>query len=160
MLSLDYWTIIFSFINIIVLFIVLKIFLFKPVMGIMEKRKQAIESTIANAEEQEQDAFALHEKYENEILESKSKADDIIAKAKGRAQNEYNKILSDARIDADKVIETARKDFEVQKEKELRSMRESIVDIAILAAMKASEESIDEEKSKKLLEELVMKAGA
>lgn len=160
MISLDYWAIICNIINIIILFLLLKKFLFKPVTQIMEKRRDLIENSLSKAEQREQDANALHERYENELQQSRSTADEIIGRAKDKAQNEYDKIIAEAKAEAEKYLETAKKDFEIEKRHEMEKMQESIVEIAILAAIKASEESIDKEKSKKLLEELVMKAGA
>lgn len=159
MLSLD-GTLIWTIVNIIVLFILLRIFLFKPVTNIMEKRRLEIENSINHANEKEQSAIELHQKYEEDLKSSKSKADDLVIEAKKKAQNEYDKIVIEARTEAARVLETANKNIEMLKRREIQKVQESIVDIALAAAVKASEDSIDEQKSKKLLEELVMKAGA
>lgn len=159
MLSLDY-TIIYTIINIIVLFLLLKKFLFKPVTEIMEKRQQDIENSISIAKEKEESAIELQQKYENELKLSKIKAEELISTAKNKAQIEYEKIVNEASYEAQKVTQIATNNIEILKKKEMERLQESIVDIALAVAIKASEESIDQQKSKKMLDELVMKAGA
>lgn len=159
MLSLD-WNILWTFINLIILFLILKKFLFKPITKIMNERQRQIEASFADAQKQQREANEMHVRYETEIASTKIKAEDIIKDAKEKAKSEYNRIITEAGKEADKLTETARKNLEIQKKKEFEEIQNSLIDVAFSVAMKASAESIDENKSKKLLEELVMKAGA
>lgn len=43
-IGFDFWNILFTIINLVVLYLLMKKFLFKPVMGIMEKRENMIRS--------------------------------------------------------------------------------------------------------------------
>jgi F-type H+-transporting ATPase subunit b len=160
MLSIDPWYVLWSIINVIVLFLVLKKFLYKPVLRMMDKRQNQIDTAIDTAEKNEAQALALKEKYENELQMSKNKAEEIIKESRIKAQNEYERILKEAKEEAENVILAAGKSIELQKKQEFEKMQEALVDIAIAAAVKATEESIDKEKSRKMLEQLVMKAGA
>lgn len=158
MLALDL-NILWTFINIIVLFLLLKKFLFKPIAGIMEKREQLIKTSLDNARDKENEALSLRGNYENEIKESKNKAEEIINEARKKAKIEYDRIIDEAKLETSRVYKTAEKNMELQRQKEMEEMQNSIVDLAVAIAKKASQESIDEEKSKKILLELVMKAG-
>ncbi|SHI98586.1 F0F1 ATP synthase subunit B [Parasporobacterium paucivorans] len=159
MLSLDL-TFLWTIIDLIILFLILKKFLFKPLLAVIEKRKSLIDDSLSSAEEKEASAFALQEKYEYELNVSKVKSDELINESREKAQKEYERILAEAKLEAARIMETAGKNIEMQKKSEFEKMQSSIVDIAAAIAMKASEESIDEEKSRKLLKELLMKAGA
>ena len=71
MLRLD-WNILFNIINILILYFLLKRFLFKPVNGILEKRQQEADSIFAQANEKEietlTDKVDTLQEQQNELL--------------------------------------------------------------------------------------------
>ena len=66
MLSLD-WSIIWNIVNILVLFLLLKHFLFKPITEMMESRTAEIENNLKDAEEQKQKAQDLTAQYQQKL---------------------------------------------------------------------------------------------
>ena len=78
------WTIL----NIFILFLFLKKFLFKPVTAMMEKRTATIENSLEKAKQEEVAANKLLKEYEQKIVSAKQEADAIIAQAKLSAEAE------------------------------------------------------------------------
>ena len=62
MLNLD-WNIVWTIVNILVLFLLLKHFLFKPITEMMESRTAEIENNLKDAEDQKQKASELTAQY-------------------------------------------------------------------------------------------------
>ena len=63
MLSLDL-NLVWNIVNLVVLYLLLRHFLFKPVMGIMDKRKKIIEDGLKNAQDAQSDAKKMKQEYE------------------------------------------------------------------------------------------------
>ena len=81
MLNINFWNIAFTIINILVLYLFLKHFLMKPVMAILEERKQMVEKELDEAAVSSRDADLLKKKYELSLENAKTEADDIVTKA-------------------------------------------------------------------------------
>ena len=99
MLRLD-WNLVLTIINLIVLYLLLKKFLFKPVLSIMEKREKMIQDSIASARSQEGQAQELKEHYEQALVSARDESAQIVEKARVDAQKEYDRILADADVQA------------------------------------------------------------
>ena len=67
MLSLSVSNLVITIINILVLYLLLRKFLYKPVMGIIEKRDEMIKTQLETAKKTEQDAMQLKAQYENSL---------------------------------------------------------------------------------------------
>lgn len=59
MLNINFWNIAFTIINIVVLYLFLKHFLMKPLMSILEERKQMVEKELDKAAAANRDAGLL-----------------------------------------------------------------------------------------------------
>ena len=90
-----FWTVV----NLLILFILLRIFLFKPVLGMIEKRKAAIEGTLSDADQKNAAAQALKQQYESSLKDAKQESFQIVSDAKDRAQVQYNQIIDKANAD-------------------------------------------------------------
>ena len=138
MLNLN-WNIIWTFVNIIVLFVLLRIFLFKPVMKILDKRADEIKKTIDDADAAKREASELKAKYSEELKAAGTRADAIIKEATDNAKIQREKILDKAKKDADNIIKTAEKQTELDRQQAMKEMRSQIADVALKAAHKAME---------------------
>ena len=81
MLNLDPWTILWTGINLVVLYLLMRRFLFKPVNAVMEQRAQAIQESLSQAEEAKQQAQALREENEAKLAQVRGQADQIVSQA-------------------------------------------------------------------------------
>ena len=98
------WTII----NLLILYALMKHFLFQPVHDILEKRKQEIESDFALANQQKQEALESKNKADQHLANMQTICDGMLADAKEKASLEYEQIIADANKKSDEMIEQAR----------------------------------------------------
>ena len=138
MLNLN-WSIIWTFVNIIVLFLLLRIFLFKPVMKILDKRAGEIKKTLDDAETKKNEAAELKAQYAEELRAAGTRADAILKEATDNAKVQREKIIDKAKKDADNLIKTAEKQIELDRQQTMKEMRSQIADVALRAAQKAME---------------------
>lgn len=158
-LSLDS-TILWNIVNIIVLYFLLKKFLFKPVNAMLERRAQEIKSTYAKAEQTKNEADSMREKYEASLQNAKNEAEGILFSARKKSQSEYDAVLKDADREASKKLTEAQKAIALEKAKAMRSLQSEIADIAVAAAQKAAAQSMDETAGKRLIDDFLAEAGA
>lgn len=158
--SLNAYSFILVAVNLLILYIVLKKILFKPVTAFMEKRTQAIENSITDAEKQKAEAAALKASYEQLLKESKVQGEQIVAEAAARAGAKSDQILAKAKADADLLLQNARAEINREREKMLQEIHNQVVDLAIEAAGKVVEANMDTSRNIQIVENFLEEEGA
>ena len=102
-------SLLFTIINLIVFYLLLKKFLFKPVMGIMEKREKMIADGLKNASDSQEEAARLKAEYEK-ALEGATEAVGILKDARKTIENERKQTMNDLQSEiAGLAMQAARK---------------------------------------------------
>ena len=135
MLSLG-WGLIWTIINLIVLYLLLKKFLIGPLLGIMEKRKTLIAQQLENARTTEGKANELKGQYEMAISGAKSESAQIIEEANADARTLTERTVREANEQAARILESARKTAEQETENALAGAKSEIAGLAVEAAKK------------------------
>ena len=130
------WDLVFTIINLVVLFLLLRKFLYKPVMNIMEQRQELIDNQFKSAKEAEDKANELQAQWKENMSTVEAEKAKILEKANIKAKEEYNRIISRANAEASSIIATANKKIEAEREKTLRDVESQVASIAMLAAAK------------------------
>lgn len=159
MLSLD-WSIIWTIVNILVLFLFLKKFLFKPVTEMMEKRKNAIETSLQEAEDTKSEALKMKTDYENQLSMAKEDASLILKESRERAAREFNEQMKESKEMAAKIVQEASVAIELEKRKSLLEAQAEIATVALLAASKVIEKNVDDNTNKQMLNSFLNEVGA
>ena len=158
MLTLN-WNIIWTFVDLTVLYILLKKFLFARVQKVLDQRQEMIQGQMDHAEEQEalanQNLQQVRETVENATKEAREKAQRIL-EAASRKEKEQ---LQASEEEAKRILISSRKQAEQERKKLLADTQDEMVTIAMLAARKAVGNNINEEKEKALFEDLLKKVG-
>jgi len=76
--SLNVWTAIFTLVNLLVLFIVMKKYLFGPVKKMIDERQQEIDDLYADANQSKADAAELKDQYETRLAEANEEKEEIL----------------------------------------------------------------------------------
>ena len=159
MLSLDH-NIIWTIVNILVLFLFLKKFLFKPVTEMMEKRTQTIASSLQDAENSKTEALQLKADYEEQLSHAKDEASLIMKEARDRAAREYSEQMKESKQAAALMMQDAGKVIELERQKSVKEAQAEIATIALLAASKVIEKNVDDATNKKMLTSFLHEVGA
>lgn len=136
MLSLEPWTIFWTVVNVLVLFIALRHFLIKPVMGVIEQRNEMIRQQFNAAQKTQDEANKMKADYEQQLDTAKEQAADIIAAAHVRSEKEHSKAIADTEAERVKMLAQAREDIEKEQANAKKELQSQIMDIAMLAAKK------------------------
>ena len=136
MLSLEPWTIFWTVVNVLVLFVALRHFLIKPVMGVIEQRNEMIRQQFDAAQKTQDEANKMKADYEQQLDTAKEQASDIIAAARVRSEKEHSKAIADTEAERVKMLAQAREDIEKEQANAKKELQSQIMDIAMLAAKK------------------------
>lgn len=139
--------------NFIVMFLVLKRFVYKPILGMLEKRRQAIAQGLEDARIAAE-ARANAEKEAGKIIaEAQAKAAHIVREASERAEAVAREIKAAAEAEASKAREQALAEVEAERNRMLGVLRSQVAALAIAAAQKLVGEALDEQRQHALIQE-------
>ena len=133
MLRLD-WNILFNILHLIILYLLMKRFLFKPVNAILEKRQQAADAQFAEADRQKAEAKESQEHYDALVQGAEDEKKRIVADARQEASAEYGRIVSEAKDKADGIVEKAKADAENEKAAAMQQADAAVRDMVVTAA--------------------------
>ncbi len=150
MLSINPWNILWTVVNLLVIYAIFRKFLFQPVMNVINAREKMINDQFESAKNAEDEAAKLKEEYHDKIKTAKTEADRILADAKERADEAYNSQMEDMRVETERLKEKAKRDIEAQHEKAMQATQAEIAKLAVVAARKILEtgDSRDADSSK------------
>ena len=126
------WTII----NLIVLFLLLRHFLINPVSNIMEQRRKLIADGLQNAQDTQDAANRLKAEYEEALSGAKKESAEIVDKARIDARAEYDRIVGEAGAKAGNIIENAKENVRIEREQTMKELQSQIAGLAIASAEK------------------------
>lgn len=149
------WGIFWIVFNVIVLFVLLRIFLFKPLQKLADKRTALIQGQIEEADAKNKEATELKSQYEASLKGAKEESLQIVNSAKERAQIQYDSIIEKANEDAAHIVQQANKAAESDREQIMREAQNEIAGLALAAASKVLGSTVDESANKKLLDDFL-----
>ena len=155
MIKFEFWYIIEAVANVLILFVLLRIFLFKPINKMKSERTRTIQDNLDSAEKARSEAEELRQQYEDSISEAKEKANQIIMKAHEDAESERSAIIRKSQEEAEKIVADADKTIENERKRVLRQAQSEIADLAIEAASKIIGENVDDEKNRRLVDKFL-----
>lgn len=139
----------------LILFLVMRHFLFKPVKKLLDDRKNFIEEGVKTAEEAKLAIERSQEEYDKRILEAKKESSEIISQARMYGEDLKSKAVQESKALAQAEYDKSIKAIESEREKTMTSMNDEIVDIAISAAEKVLREKVGEDTDKKMVKSLI-----
>ena len=160
MLEIDIGTVIFSIVTFALLALLLRLFLYKPVLAMLDKRRQAVNEALDQAERTRIEAEKADERLQEKLNATRLEADRIISEARSRAEENTAALLQQAKEDAERISAQAVADIALERERALAELREQTADLALLAAEKALTSTLTDEQQQKLLDSFVEQVGS
>ena len=116
--SIDVWTIIFTWINLFILSAILRKLLLKPVKNILDQREQEVGELYSSAETAKKEAERYREQYQEKMEEAGKEAAELLHQAEQTAQKKESAILSEAREKAGRMLRDGQEAARLEQEKQ------------------------------------------
>jgi F-type H+-transporting ATPase subunit b len=145
-------------INFIVLFILLRLFLYKPVLKMLDERTKRTKEGMELAEATKKEYEQAKGEVQKQIEKGRQEAQAIIDQAIQTGERLREESRQEATKQAQVIIDRTRAELETERDKIIGEMRREFVDISITAAEKVIKETLDKEKHRKLIEETLQES--
>ena len=144
--------------NFIVLLVMLRLFLYKPVMKVLDERAKRAREAIELAEATKKEYDQAKDEIQKQIEKGRQEAQAIIAQAMQVGERLKEESRQEATKQAQVIVDRARSELEAERDKLVGDLRREFVDISIAASEKVIKETLDKEKHRKLIEETLQES--
>lgn len=159
-MEIDFSKIIMTLVNLTILVLLLKHFLFDKLKAVLEERESYIGNKIIEAEDESEKARLYLLENERILSNAKQEGNKIIEVKKDKANTVYNEIIEEANKEAKAIMARASLEIEREKEKAQFEIKKQVVDLAIDISAKALEEKVQESKQRELINDFISKVGS
>ena len=135
-IQIDVWAIVISLLNLLILFLIVKKFLYKPVQKVLKQRKDSVDAVYAEAENARAAAEEDRQVYEAKRKNAEEEAEEILKKAGETAKKNGESIVKEAKDEAAAIKEKAERDIAQEKVKAINEAKDEIAGISLGIAEK------------------------
>ena len=158
-ISVNIWSILVSLANLLIMFLILKRFLFKPVQKMMAARKQQVDQIYQDAKENRDSAINMKQEYEARLAAAREEADGLVRNAVQTAQRKGDAIGAEANSQASHLKQKAEQEIAQEKKQMLQDVRGEISDIAVSIASKVVEREVKKQDYDGFVDEFIKNVG-
>ena len=151
-ISVNIWQILISMVNLLILTLIIKKFLYKPVKKMMEARRAAIDEDYAQAKTAREEAEQTRQNYEEAMAAATRTGEQIIADANRTAEFRSNEIVAEARERASEIRRQAEADAVLERKKAEDEMKHEIANVSAQLTGKLLQREINEEDHRNLID--------
>jgi len=145
-------------VNFIILLVLLRLFLYKPVMKVLDERAERTREAMELAEATKKEYEQAKGEIQKQIEKGRQEAQAIITQAMQVGERMKEESRQDAAKQVQVILDRTRSELEVERDKIVGDLRREFVDISIAAAEKVIKETLDKEKHRKLIEETLQES--
>lgn len=142
-------------INFLILFGLLTLVLYRPVLRVLDERQAKIKESIEQAERIKEQTAHSEEEIKAHLETARKEGQALIVQATQIGERLKEEAKDKARQEAETIVTKAQTEIRQERDKIVDELRKEFVDIAILAAEKVTRETLDKEKHRKLIDEVL-----
>lgn len=157
--SINGWTMIFAWVNLLILYLLFKKFLFVPIKKMIDSRQKEIDDMYSDAENARTTAGELKAEYEEKIEKANEESEQILKSAVRRAQLKEEEILKEAGVEAARVLERAEEQIALEKKQALNEVKNEVSAMAIGIASAVIERDVSESDHRELIDDFINNIG-
>ena len=158
-ITVNLWQIVVSLLNLLILFLIIKRFLYKPVKNMLKARQEKLDSQYQQAKEHLTNAENAQIELDKKLSDAHNRAEEILSEASLNAERRKEKIVAEARDEADSIVRQAKQNAELEKKKAESEIKLQIVDVSLALSQKLIEREIKEEDHHDLINSFISQIG-
>ncbi|MBQ2700351.1 MAG: F0F1 ATP synthase subunit B [Clostridia bacterium] len=158
-ISVNIWQILISFANLLIIFVILKKFLFKPVQKVVAAREEQVTKIYDEADKDREAASSMKKEYEARLAAAREEADGLVRNAVQTAQRKGDAIVAEASSQASHLKQKAEEEIAREKKQMLLDVKGEISDLAVSIASKVVEREVRAEDHQNFVDEFIRNVG-
>ena len=132
--GVNFFTMIFAWANLLIIYLVLRKILFNPIKNMIDSRQKEIDDMYENAEKNRGEAEAMRADYEQKLKSATEESEEILRSAQRRALLKEEEILKEAEDEARRTKERAEEQIALEKRQAMNDIKDEVSAIAIQIA--------------------------
>ena len=152
-------TLIATICNLFVQMYIVKRFFLDKILAVLDQRRDAADKQIADAKAAREEAMAIKQTYEQNMLQATQQANDILISAQKSATERSEKIIGEAQMQAAQIKSKASADIAMEKKKAVNDAKNEISGLAMAIASKVVERELDESDQSGLIDRFISELG-
>ena len=157
--GVNIWTMLFAWINLLIVYLFLKKLLFNPIKNMIDSRQKEIDDMYKDAEDAKTSAGEMKADYEKKLADAADECDELLRKAVRRAELREEEILRDADAKAKRTLERADEQIALEKKNAINEVKDEISGMALGIARAVIERDINEKDHEELIDDFINKIG-
>jgi F-type H+-transporting ATPase subunit b len=157
-IGIDWQFLLAQLVNFSILLGLLLVLLYKPVRRMLDQRSAKIRESMEQTEQIKEQMAKTEEQIREQLAAARSEGQNILAQAAQMGESLKEEARGEARKEAEVIVARARIEIEQERDKAIDEVKSQFVDLAITAAEKVVRESLDREKHRRLIEEVLEQA--
>ena len=157
-IGIDWQVLLAQLINFGILFGLLFFLLYKPMRRTFDARSNKIKESMEQAEQIKEQMARTEEQVKEQLAAARREGQDILAQAAQMGDRLKEETRGEARQEAEVIVARARTEIERERDEAIDEVKRQFVDLAITAAEKVVNETLDREKHRRLIEEVLEQA--
>ncbi len=145
-------------INFLLLLIILRLVLYKPVLRMLDQRAAKIREGVEQAERSRQDAIRMQQEYEGRMEEARRENQRIINEAMQISDRLRAEAQEQARQQSEEFLARARSEIDQERRQAVADLRRQVADLAIMAASRVIRRSLDPKDHARIIDEVLSEA--
>lgn len=145
-------------VNFFLLLVLLRIFLYKPVLEMLDRRAQRIREGVEAADKSKERASAGEQEVARQLDASREQGQALIAQAQEAANRIQEEARSQARQEGETMLERARTEIQLERDQAIAELRGEFADLTVSAAEKVIGQSLDRQAHRRLIDEVLAEA--
>ena len=154
-LGINLPTLLAQIVNFVILFGLLYLVAYKPVMRMLDERSRKIKESMEQTELIKQQAEHAEEEVKEQIAEARKQGQEMVAQSTRTGEEVRQRAQQEAKQDAETIIVRARKEIQRERDEAIDELRKEFADLTILAAEKVIEHSLDKKAHRELIDKVL-----
>lgn len=158
-LGLNLPLLIVQVLNFFVVLLALRLFLYKPVLAMLDRRSQRIREGLEAAEKSKEQAASAEQDVARQLDDARRQGQALIAQAQDASTRIQEDARNLARQEGETLLERARNEIQLERDQAIAELRKEFADLTINAAEKVINQSLDKQAHSRLIEEVLTESS-
>ena len=154
-ISVNLWQILISLCNLVIIFLVVKHFLYQPVRNMLKKRQEALDGEYAQAALSKQRADADRAHWQEKMAGAEAKSQEILQRANELAACRGDAIVAEAKEKAQGLLQQAEAEAAGMQRKARAEIRHDIVQVSAAMTEQLLQRELTEKDQAKLVDSFI-----
>ncbi len=140
-------------VNFFILLVILRLVLYKPIIAMLDERKQKIAEGLNAAEIARAEASQAQANIQAQLEQARREGQEIVGNAQAIAARIQAEAREQAARDREAALERARTEIQLERDRAIAELRDQFADLTVTAASRVIGQSLDRQAHQRIIDE-------